>query len=90
MLKEYLERILLLLEIIDGIANGKSSFESCSLAFFVLLVISNTNKNINGIIKVLSMKYFASIKNCCRNKNNLKNSSHLYCKKKLADSINDL
>ena len=89
MLKEYLERILLLLEIIDGIAKGKSSFESCSLAFFVLLVISNTNKNINGIIKV-SMKYFASIKNCCRNKNNLKNSSHLYCKKKLADSINDL
>ena len=57
MLKEYLERILLLLEIIDGIAKGKSSFESCSLAFFVLLVISNTNKNINGITnEILSLK----------------------------------
>jgi hypothetical protein len=57
MLKEYLERILLLLEIIDGIANGKSSFESCSLAFFVLLVISNINKNINGITyEILSLK----------------------------------
>ena len=55
---QYLERILLLLKIIDGIAYGILSFESCSLmVFFVLLVIFITNKNINGIInEILSLK----------------------------------
>jgi hypothetical protein len=50
---------------IYGITNEILSLKSCSLNFFIPLMISNTYKNSN--------EYFASIKNCCWNKNNLKN-----------------
>jgi hypothetical protein len=79
---QYLERILLLLEIIDGIAYGISSFESCSLmAFFILLMISNTNKNIYGITNEI-----LSLKSCSLNffiplmiSNTYKNSNGIFC-----------